>query len=123
MEGQYSHGEPTTYLWTLCFLAQHYSYVPRAAPSQPLPPPNFERALALLSMAIAHTPTLPELYTLRARVLKRAGDPMGAAAVMNEARLLDGQDRFLNTKCAKYHLRAGMIDEAIQFFGMFTKVC
>lgn len=56
-------------------------------------------------------------------MLKRAGDPLGAAAAMNEARLLDGQDRFLNTKCAKYHLRAGMIDEAIQFFGMFTKVC
>lgn len=102
---------PTTYLWTLYFLAQHYSCLSRHA-----------KALELLDAAIAHTPTLPELFMLKARVLKRCGDPYGAARCMDEARLLDLQDRFLNTKCGKYRLRAGMIDEASDIFGMFTKV-
>lgn len=58
----------------------------------------------------------------RARVLKRAGDPMGAAHAMEEARLLDGQDRFLNGKAAKYWLRAGDVKKAEELLAMFTKV-
>ncbi|KDQ60157.1 hypothetical protein JAAARDRAFT_174177 [Jaapia argillacea MUCL 33604] len=101
---------PTTYLWTLYFLAQHYSSLSQHS-----------RALELLDEAISHTPTLPELLTCKARVLKRAGDPFGAARLMDEARLLDGQDRFLNTKCAKYRLRAGLVEEASEILGLFTK--
>lgn len=59
----------------------------------------------------------------RARVLKRLGDPFGAARCMDEARLLDLQDRFLNTKVGKYRLRAGMEEEAQEVLGLFTKVC
>lgn len=58
----------------------------------------------------------------KGRVLKRCGDYLGGARAINEARLLDGQDRFLNTKTGKYLLRAGMVEEAIGIFGMFTKV-
>ena len=79
-------------------------------------------ALSILDSALSHTPTLPELYTLRARVLKRAGDLISAASSMEDARRLDGQDRFLNTKCAKYHLRAGLLEEASDILGLFTKV-
>lgn len=103
--------EPTTYLWTLYFLAQHYSYLSEHG-----------RALELLELAIEHTPTLPELYAFKARVLKRCGDPFGAALSLDEARVLDLQDRFLNTKCAKYRLRAGLVDEANEILGLFTKV-
>ena len=103
--------EPTNYLWTLYFLAQHYSYL-----SQP------SKALSLLDTALTHTPTLPELHLCKARLLKRSGDLFGAARCLNDARLLDGQDRFLNTKCGKYLLRAGMIEEANVIFAMFTKV-
>lgn len=102
---------PTTYLWSLYFLSQHYLHLRQHA-----------RALSLLNLAIAHTPTLPELYTCKARVLKRTGDIYGAARSLNDARLLDLQDRFLNTKCAKYRLRAGLSDEAQEIFGLFTKV-
>ncbi|KAI9511423.1 NMDA receptor-regulated protein 1-domain-containing protein [Russula earlei] len=101
---------PTTYLWTLYFLAQHFSHIGQHS-----------RALSLLSSAITHTPTLPELHTLRGRILKRVGDFLGASVAVNEARLLDGQDRFLNTKSAKYKLRAGLIEEANDTFGLFTK--
>ena len=102
---------PAMYLWTLYFLAQHFSHTNRHS-----------RAHSLLSTAIAHTPTLPELHTLRGRILKRLGDPRGASAAVDDARLLDGQDRFLNTKSAKYKLRAGLIEEASDTFGLFTKV-
>ena len=102
---------PTTYLWSLYFLSQHYLHLSQHS-----------RALNLLDLAISHTPTLPELYTCKARVLKRSGDVYGAARSLNDARLLDLQDRFLNTKCAKYRLRAGLSDEALEILGLFTKV-
>jgi peptide alpha-N-acetyltransferase len=102
--------EPTTYLWALYLLAQHHSYLGR-----------HKQALEILDVAITHTPTLPELYMTRARALKRAGDPHGAARAMNDARLLDGQDRFINTKTGKYLLRAGMVTEADAIFSKFTR--
>lgn len=102
---------PTTYLWTLYFLAQHHSFLSRPA-----------RAICLLDIALQHTPTLPEIHTCRARVLKRAGNLLGAAKSLESARLLDGQDRFLNTKCAKYRFRAGLIEQANEILGLFTKV-
>ncbi|GBE89082.1 N-terminal acetyltransferase A complex subunit nat1 [Sparassis crispa] len=102
--------EPTTYLWTLYFLAQHHSKLSRHT-----------RAISLLDVAITHTPTLPELYMFKARVLKRCGDFIGAARFMDEARMLDLQDRFLNTKCAQYRLRANLVNEANDILGLFTK--
>ncbi|KAH9849573.1 NMDA receptor-regulated protein 1a [Lenzites betulinus] len=102
--------DPTMYVWTLYFLAQHHSHLGR-----------HDKALALLDTAIAHTPTLPELYLFHGRVLKRAGDPYGAARWVDQARLLDLQDRFLNARCGKYRLRAGLVEEAVEVFGLFTK--
>lgn len=107
-----SEADPAVHLWSLYFLAQHHSCLGRQ-----------ERALELIDQALAHTPTLPDLFTCKARILKRAGDLLGAADALNDARVLDLQDRFLNTKCAKYRLRAGLIDEANEVLGLFTKVC
>lgn len=103
--------DPTDYLWTLYFLAQHYSSLGQ-----------YEKSLEILRIAMEHTPTLPELYMTKARVLKRAGDPYGAVRAMDDARKLDGQDRYVNTKSGKYRLRAGMISEADEVLGLFTKV-
>jgi peptide alpha-N-acetyltransferase len=106
---------PTTLLWAYYYLALHLSH--------PLhPSPSHKRSLDLLSMALEHTPTLPEVYMAQAMVLKRAGDPQGAAEAMEEARLLDGQDRFLNEKAAKYWLRAWDVKKAEELVAMFTKV-
>ncbi|TDL19618.1 N-terminal acetyltransferase A auxiliary subunit [Rickenella mellea] len=113
-----SASTPATHLWTLYFLAQHHSFSP-SPPSPPSPP--YTHALTLIHTALAHTPTLPELHTLHARILKRAGDPYGACAALEEARRLDGQDRYVNTKSAKYHLRCGMLEEAEGVLGVFTK--
>ncbi|KAF9443854.1 N-terminal acetyltransferase A, auxiliary subunit [Macrolepiota fuliginosa MF-IS2] len=102
--------DPSTYLWTLYYLAQHHSYLG-----------DHVKALEVLDRAIEHTPTLPDLLMFKGRVLKRCGDYLGAARMLNEARLLDGQDRFLNTKTGKYLLRAGLVEEASGIFGLFTK--
>lgn len=102
--------EPTAYLWSLYFLAQHYSKLGSTS-----------RALELIESAIAHTPTLPELHMTRARVLKRAGALRAAADAMEDARRLDGQDRFLNCKAAKYQLRIDDVEAASRVAGMFTK--
>jgi hypothetical protein len=59
---------------------------------------------------------------LKAKALKRGGDPSGASQAMEEARTLDLQDRFLNWKAAKYMLRAGRIESALSILGLFTKV-
>ena len=105
---------PTTLLWAYYFYALHLAH--------PLhPSPSFQRSLDLLEKANEHTPTLPEVYMAQAKVLKRAGDPLGAAQKMEDARLLDGQDRFLNGKAAKYWLRAGEVKKAEELIAMFTK--
>lgn len=106
---------PTALLWTYYFHALHLSH-----PSHPNP--SHARSLELLEKANQHTPTLPEIYMAKARVLKRAGDPLGAAQMMEEARSLDGQDRFLNGKAAKYWLRAGEVKKATELLALFTKV-
>ena len=99
------------HVWILYYLAQHHSYLRR-----------FETSLTLIDEAIKLSPKLPELYTCKARCLKRAGDLLGAANCMEEARMLDKADRFLNTKSAKYHLRAGLSAEVQAILGLFTKV-
>ncbi|EPQ28976.1 uncharacterized protein PFL1_03266 [Pseudozyma flocculosa PF-1] len=108
--GETESDPPSSYLWSLYYLAQHYSFIGQA-----------QRALAYIDSAIAHSATLPELHMVRARVLKRGGDLEAAADAMVDARLLDGQDRFLNSKAAKYLLRKGDVDEAVKTVGLFTK--
>lgn len=101
---------PTSYVWTMYFLAHHYSYTRRPG-----------RALAYIDSICAHTPTAPELHMTRARILKRAGALHAASDAMEDAQLLDGQDRYLNTKAAKYLLRADRVDEASRMLKLFTK--
>ncbi|ODQ63767.1 N-terminal acetyltransferase A, auxiliary subunit [Nadsonia fulvescens var. elongata DSM 6958] len=101
---------PITLLWVIYFLAQFNSHVQK-----------FDAALEYINKAIEHTPTLVELYMTKARIYKRAGDYAQAAAVMQEARALDLQDRFVNTKAVKYLLRAGDIDTAVEVVSLFTK--
>lgn len=101
---------PTSLLWTLYFLAQHYNFLGK-----------YDKALRYIHSAIAHSPTLPELHMTRARIYKNAGAIEWASTAMEDARLLDGQDRSLNCKAVKYLLRAGDIAGASKKAGIFTK--
>lgn len=102
---------PTTYVWTLYFLAQHYNGLDDSA-----------RALAAIDACLAHTPSLPDFHFVRARILKRAGDRFAAQKSMEAARTLDGQDRFLNCKVAKYLCRCDRPEDAERMVGLFTRV-
>ncbi|KAL6451175.1 NAT1 N-terminal acetyltransferase A complex subunit NAT1 [Candida maltosa Xu316] len=102
---------PTVTVWTYYYLAQHY-----------LHKDDLTNALKYVDLAIEHTPTLVELYIIKARIIKHQGDIVKASDVMTEGRLLDLQDRFINSKATKYLLRADKVDEAIDCISLFTKL-
>ncbi|KAK9461177.1 NMDA receptor-regulated protein 1-domain-containing protein [Lipomyces oligophaga] len=102
--------EPTTYLWTVYYLALHHSKVGNQA-----------LALEYIEKALDHTPTLVEAYMVKAKILKRKKELEQAADVIVAGRELDLQDRFINTKAGKYLLRANKNEEAIDTVSLFTK--
>ncbi|XP_035530421.1 kinesin light chain 1 isoform X3 [Morone saxatilis] len=101
---------PTTLLWVQYFLAQHYDMIGQQTLS-----------LEYINAAIESTPTLIELFLIKAKIYKHAGNIKEAAQWMDEAQALDTADRFINSKCAKYMLKAGMIKEAEEMCSKFTR--
>ena len=98
-------------MWTCYYFAQHYLYQN-----------DLTAASKYIDIAIEHSPTLVELYIIKARIIKHQGDFVKASDVMNEGRLLDLQDRFINSKSTKYLLRANKVNEAIDCISLFTKL-
>lgn len=101
----------TNILWVYYYLAQHYDYLGK-----------YEKALEYVHIAIEHTPTLIELLTLKGKVYKHMGEFEKAVEQVNEAQRLDTADRYLNSKCAKYLLRAKKVSEAEEMCSKFTRV-
>ena len=77
-------------------MAQHYLFQRKV-----------EEAIELINKAIAHTPTLLELYTLKGKIYQCGGDRQKAAQLHEEARNLDKADRAINAISALYYLKAG----------------
>lgn len=103
--------EPATaLLWTLFFLAQHYDHLRDSV-----------KALGYINDAIEHTPTLIELFVAKGRIYKHAGDLTEAVRWLDEAQSLDTADRYINSKCAKYMLRADMVKSAEEVCAKFTR--
>uniref|UniRef100_A0A6I8NQ08 N-alpha-acetyltransferase 16, NatA auxiliary subunit n=1 Tax=Ornithorhynchus anatinus TaxID=9258 RepID=A0A6I8NQ08_ORNAN len=101
---------PTTLLWVRHFLAQHFDKLGQCS-----------LALDYINAAIASTPTLIELFYIKAKIYKHIGNLKEAAKWMDEAQSLDTADRFINSKCAKYMLRANMVKEAEEMCSKFTR--
>ncbi|XP_043268220.1 N-alpha-acetyltransferase 15, NatA auxiliary subunit [Venturia canescens] len=97
-------------LWTYYYLAQHYDHLGIT-----------EKALNEIDAALAHTPTLIELFVTKGRIYKHAGNVQDAYKWLDEAQGLDTADRYINSKCAKYMLRANLIKEAEETCGKFTR--
>jgi len=55
-------------------------------------------------------------------MLQHAGDISEAVHWLDEAQSLDMADRYINSKCAKYMLRAGRIADAELMCSKFTRV-
>lgn len=102
--------DPTVLLWTNFYLAQHYDHFRKT-----------KIALKYINRVLEHTPTLIEGYMVKAKIYKHAGCPQEAAKWMDEGRSLDTADRYVNSKCAKYLLRANEVKKAIEICGLFTK--
>eukprot|EP01100_Stratorugosa_tubuloviscum_P015637 TRINITY_DN911_c0_g1_i1.p1 TRINITY_DN911_c0_g1~~TRINITY_DN911_c0_g1_i1.p1 ORF type:complete len:874 (-),score=311.60 TRINITY_DN911_c0_g1_i1:80-2701(-) len=101
---------PIVKLWTLAFLAQHYNKIN-----------NFEEAFDYINQAIEHTPTAIDLYLIKGRIYKKAGNKFEAAKLFDYGRKLDLADRYLNTKCTHYMLRADQLEKAESVVKLFTK--
>eukprot|EP00092_Neocalanus_flemingeri_P004109 GFUD01004421.1.p1 GENE.GFUD01004421.1~~GFUD01004421.1.p1 ORF type:complete len:752 (-),score=167.38 GFUD01004421.1:178-2433(-) len=101
---------PSSMLWSYYLLANHFDNVKQ-----------YDEALPLINLAIDHTPTVVELYMLKAKILKHSTDPYQAVQSIKEAQTMDASDRYVGSKCAKYMLRAGQIEEAVEMMGNFTK--
>ncbi|KAJ8640601.1 hypothetical protein MRB53_017295 [Persea americana] len=101
---------PSTLMWTLFLLAQHYD---RRG--------QLELALAKIDEAIEHTPTVIDLYSVKSRILKHAGDLVAAAALADEARSMDLADRYINSECVKRMLQADQVGLAEKTAVLFTK--
>lgn len=97
-------------LWTYYFLAQHYDFLR-----------NTEKALYYIDLAIDHTPTLIELFVIKGKIHKHAGDVEEAYKWLDEAQGLDTADRYINSKCAKYMLRANLVQQAEEMCSKFTR--
>ena len=101
---------PSTLLYCYFSLAQlYYQYH------------DYEKGLETINKAIDHTPTMPELYVIKAKIQKGLGLPQEASDSMNEARKLDLYDRYLNIRCVKYLLKADKHDEALNTMALFLK--
>ena len=101
---------PGTYMWVLFYLANHFRYLG-----------EFSTAMHFIDRAILHTPTCCDLYLCKGRILKHAGDPIEAARVMDIARKLDLQDRYLNNKTVRYMLRSDRVEEAVRLIHLFAR--
>ncbi|KAF6175252.1 hypothetical protein GIB67_030470 [Kingdonia uniflora] len=82
---------------------------------------QYELALAKIVEAIQHTPTVIDLYLVKGRILKHAGDLAAAAELADEARSMDLADRYLNSECVKRMLQADQVGLAEKTAVLFTK--
>ncbi|KAH0434372.1 hypothetical protein IEQ34_026832 [Dendrobium chrysotoxum] len=105
---------PSTLLWILFLLSQHMSqhYERRG---------QHDLALVKIDEAIKHTPTVIDLYSIKGRILKHAGDLVAAASLADEARSMDLADRYLNSECVLRMLEADQVGLADKTAVLFTK--
>jgi len=82
---------------------------------------EYMEGIALLDRCIERNPEEVDVYELKARLLKEAGDIASAVECLDKARELDKQDRYINSQTTKYMLQAGMEDQALQTISLFAK--
>ncbi|KAK0621716.1 NMDA receptor-regulated protein 1-domain-containing protein [Bombardia bombarda] len=96
----------------LYFLAQHYNYHMGR---------DLTKAMEYVDQAVKLDSSNVEFQMTKARIFKHQGDMEKASAAMDQARLLDTRDRYINSKAAKYQLRNNENEKALTTLGLFTR--
>lgn len=109
-DGAFDEEAVTCLLWVYYFLAQHFDALK-----------EFSLALHFANLALLHTPTLLDVFVIKAKIFKHAGFPEKAVKFVEEAQSLDTSDRYLNSKCAKYLIRINKLKEAEEMCLKFTR--
>lgn len=97
-------------MWLYAFLAQHNLRLANAT-----------EALKYIEKAIAHTPTVVELYLIKGKILQFGGNRAAAVACTEVGRKLDLADKYLNSLSAKYYFRTNNTTAANELISMFTR--
>jgi tetratricopeptide (TPR) repeat protein len=96
----------------LYFLTQHYNYHLSR---------DLKKAMGYIDKLIELNPKSVDYHQTKARIWKHYGNTKKAAETIEYARNLDLKDRYINTKCAKYQLRANENDAALETMSKFTR--
>ena len=102
---------PSIALWLLMFAAQHFDYYHH----------DSTKALDYVDRAIEHTPTMIDLYCVKARIFKHSGDFQAAHKWFEVARTMDLADRYLNVKSVEYACRADATETAQTVVSLFIR--
>jgi tetratricopeptide (TPR) repeat protein len=103
--------EQSDLVWGYCFLSQHWDWAK-----------DYLLGLDDTSKALELEPDLVELYMVKAKLLKHSGQLMQAAEALEQAHSLDPTDRYVGSKFARYLLRAGHTEQALNVMRKYTKV-
>lgn len=94
------------------FLSQHYNYhISR----------NLSKAMEYIDKALEQSPNSVDYHMTKARIWKHYGHLPKAIEFMEKARKLEDNDRYINSKAAKYQLRNNESENALQNMSKFTR--
>lgn len=96
--------------WALMLLSQHHAQCGRV-----------DDAIKVIDEAISHTPTVIDLYLIKADLHESKGEHGQAADVADEARQMDLADRYLNCVAVQKMLAAGRTQEAEDTVVLFAR--
>mmetsp|Transcript_1751 Transcript_1751/g.3171 ORF Transcript_1751/g.3171 Transcript_1751/m.3171 type:complete len:765 (+) Transcript_1751:704-2998(+) len=101
---------PSTLLWAWFLRSTLYEFAA-----------EYREAVHFIDKCIDQTPTGVDLYELKGRLLKKAGDIHAAAECLDKGRELDKQDRYINNMTTKYLLQGDREEEALEKMALFTR--
>lgn len=102
--------DPTVQFWLYYFISQHHFRMQ-----------DIDKAFEWVAKAIAHTPTVLELYIHKAKIMQFAGNRKQAMELTEEARRLDLADRYLNAHASKYIFKVDDTKRAEDTMRMFSR--
>jgi len=101
---------PSTLLWTWYLRAILHEVVA-----------EYKEGIEMADTCIEQTPTGVDLYELKGRLVKGAGDIHAAVDCLEKGRDLDKQDRYICNQTTKYLLQANDEVKALERMALFTR--